>query len=141
VISKENKTTLFGWSAASRIADPKDRHRVFQWLPEFFFDDKGNCAHFVYGKEDDKGFDSALLHNMNRFVDGAIAYTNLYLKTVLYGNRMPYRNFGDPYPAETDYFFRTVFDYGEYDAEAPYARIRPWPFRSDRFRNTRRVSR
>ena len=32
-----------------------------------------------------------------------------------------------------DYFFRTVFDYGEYDAEAPYARTRPWDFRSDPF--------
>jgi RHS repeat-associated protein len=133
VISKENKTTLFGWSAAARISDPKDGRRVFQWLPEFVFDDRGNCAHYVYGKEDDKGLDSALLHNRNRLVDGAIVYTNLYLEAVLYGNRTPYRNFGDAYPPEADYFFRTVFDYGEYDAEAPYARIKHRDFRSDPF--------
>lgn len=133
VISKENKTTLFGWSAASRISDPKDGRKVFQWLPEFVFDDRGNCAQYVYRKEDDKGLDSTLLHNRNRIVDGNIAYTNLYLESVAYGNRTPYRNFGDAYPPEADYFFRTVFDYGEYDADAPYAKTKPWDFRSDPF--------
>lgn len=40
VITKENVTTLFGWSAGSRIADPKDANKIFEWLPEFVFDDK-----------------------------------------------------------------------------------------------------
>lgn len=132
VISRENRTTLFGWSAASRISDPGDRQRVFQWLPEFVFDDKGNCAHYVYKKEDGQGLDRRL-HNRNRLVDGAITYTNLYLERVLYGNRTPYRKFGDAYPPEADYFFRTVFDYGEYDSGTPYARTRSWDFRRDPF--------
>ena len=40
---------------------------------------------------------------------------------VLYGNRTPYRKFGEPYPPDADYLLRTMFDYGEYDREAPYA--------------------
>jgi Salmonella virulence plasmid 65kDa B protein/Insecticide toxin TcdB middle/N-terminal region/Insecticide toxin TcdB middle/C-terminal region/FG-GAP-like repeat len=132
-LSKENRTTLFGWSAASRLSDPDDGRRVFKWLPEFIFDDRGNCARYVYGQEDDEGLDSALLHNRNRRVAEAITYANRYLERVLYGNRTPYRAFGDPYPQEADYFFQTVFDYGEHEAEAPCARTRPRSFRSDPF--------
>jgi hypothetical protein len=133
VISKDNQTTLFGWSAASRISDPDDGSRVFKWLPELVFDDRGNCAHYVYGREDDEGVDAALLHNRNRLVGGTITYANLYLERVLYGNRTPYRTFGDPPLPETDYVFQTVFDYGEYAAEAPYARTRPRDVRRDPF--------
>ena len=56
VITKENVTTLFGWSAASRISDPKDADKIFEWLPEFVFDDKGNCSQYIYKKEDSAGF-------------------------------------------------------------------------------------
>lgn len=133
VISKDNQTTLFGWSAASRISDPDDESRVFTWLPELVFDDRGNCARYVYGGEDGEGFDAALLHNRNRLAGGAITYANLYLERVLYGNRTPFRAFGDPPPPDTDYVFETVFDYGEYEAEAPYARTQPRHVRRDPF--------
>ncbi len=133
VITKENITTLFGWSAASRISDPKNENRIFEWLPEFVFDDKGNCTRYIYKKEDDQGFDTSLLHNRNRLENENITYTNLYLEKVLYGNKTPYKNFGDAYPSETDYLFQTVFDYGEYDTDAPYAKIKDWDFRKDAF--------
>src|SRR5262249_54050028 len=71
--------------------------------------------------------------NLNRRVGGAITYTNLYLERVLYGNRTPYQTFGDPPPPETDYVFQTVFDYGEYAAEAPYARTQRRDVRRDPF--------
>jgi len=133
VITKENVTTFFGWTNAARISDPKDPDKVFEWLPEFVFDDKGNCCRYLYKKEDGKGFDPSLLHHRNRFVGGDITYTNLYLEKVLYGNKAPYKNFNDPLPPETDYFFQTVFDYGEYDIGAPYDKIYDWDFRSDAF--------
>ncbi|MEN6331332.1 MAG: SpvB/TcaC N-terminal domain-containing protein, partial [Smithella sp.] len=133
VITKDNITTLFGWSGASRISDPKNENRIFEWLPEFVFDDKGNCTHYIYKREDDKGFDTSLLHNRNRIENENITYTNLYLEKVLYGNKTPYKNFGDAYTSETDYLFQTVFDYGEYDADAPYAKIKDWDFRKDAF--------
>lgn len=135
VITRENITTLFGWSANSVIVDPSDSTRIYEWLPEFVFDDKGNCTHYLYKKEDEKGFSDKPLHHNNRTHNGKITYTNLYLEKVLYGNKTPYKKFNDPYPAETDYMFQTLFDYGEYDTKAPYARIADWQFRPDAFSN------
>ncbi|CAG0941447.1 partial Toxin subunit YenB, partial [Candidatus Brocadiaceae bacterium] len=133
VITKENVTTLFGWSANSRIADLTGANKIFEWLPEFVFDDKGNCTHYIYKKEDDKGFNPSLLHNRNRTENGNITYTNRYLEKVLYGNKTPYKSFNDAYPNETDYLFQTVFDYGEYDTNAPYTKIKDWDFRTDAY--------
>ena len=130
VITRDNLTTLFGWSNNSVIADPKDPKKIFEWLPEFVFDDKGNCSQYIYKKEDDAGFDSLLLHNKNRFENGNITYTNQYLEKVLYGNKTPYKKFGDPFPAETDYMFQTVFDYGEYDINAPYSKSKRLGFQN-----------
>lgn len=133
VITKENVTTLFGWSATSRISDPKDVNKIFEWLPEFVFDDKGNCTQYIYKKEDNAGFNDLLLHNRNRFENGNITYTNLYLEKVLYGNKTPYKSFNDIIPPEADYFFQTIFDYGEYNSNTPYDTINPWDFREDAF--------
>jgi len=133
IISKENVTTLFGWSAGSRISDPEDAHKIFAWLPEFVFDDKGNCSHYFYKKEDAKGFNSSLLHNRNRSENGNITYTNLYLEKVLYGNKIPYKSFNDAYPNPNAYLFQTAFDYGEYEADTPYAKTKDWDFRQDAF--------
>lgn len=133
VITRENITTLFGWSANSVIVDPADSSRIYEWLPEFVFDDKGNCTHYLYKREDDKGFNDKRLYHKNRIKNGSITYTNLYLEKVLYGNKTPYKKFNDLYPAETDYMFQTLFDYGEYDTNAPYAKIADWQFRSDAF--------
>ena len=52
---------------------------------------------------------------------------------MLYGNRTPYKGFGDPLPLETEYFFQTVFDYGEYDTNAPFNKTNDWRFRADSF--------
>ena len=133
VITKENLTTLFGWSPASRIADPQAAGRVFEWLPELVFDDRGNCTRYVYKKEDEKGFDAAAPHNRNRTNGGALTYTNTYLAKVLYGNKTPYKHFGDAAPPEANFMFRTVFDYGEYAVGAPFDEISDWDFRSDPF--------
>src|SRR5690606_19583844 len=58
---------------------------------------------------------------------------NLYLEQVSYGNKTPYVRFQDAYPHAADYLFRTVFDYGEYDADPPYGKTREWDYRSDAF--------
>ena len=133
VITKDNVTTLFGWTDNSVISDPKDHKKIFEWLPEFVFDDKGNCSHYIYKKEDDSGFDSSLLHNRNRLVNENITYTNLYPEKVLYGNKIPYKKFGETFPIETNYLFQTVFDYGEYDLNTPYTKTTDWDFRADSF--------
>lgn len=133
IITKDNVTTLLGWSADSVIADPKDDRKIAEWFPEFVFDDKGNCTRYFYKKEDEKGFDSTLLSNRNRLVSGSITYTNLYPEKVLYGNQTPYKQFGDAFPDEADFLFSTIFDYGEYDLNPPYSAVKDWDFREDSF--------
>ena len=133
VTTKENITTLFGWTAQARTADPQDIKRIFEWLPEFVFDDKGNCTHYLYKKEDESGFVATLLHNRNRKKEGSLTYTNTYLEKVLYGNKTPYGKFLDAFPNEDDYMFQTVLDYGEYAKDAPYAKVNAWDFRKDAF--------
>jgi RHS repeat-associated protein len=133
VITRDNVTTLLGWSDNSRISDPTDSTKTFEWLPEFVFDDKGNCAQYRYKKEDDKNINVALLHNKNRLSGGNISYTNHYLEKVLYGNKTSYRKFGDSYPAEDAYMFTAIFDYGEYNQSAPFSKIKHWDFRTDAF--------
>ncbi|MCB0375594.1 MAG: hypothetical protein KDD04_06715, partial [Sinomicrobium sp.] len=135
MITGDNVTTLFGWTADAVIADPSNPVRIYEWLPEFAFDDKGNCVHYHYKKEDGSGFDTLFLHNKNRLSGADITYTNTYLEKVLYGNKTPYRQFGDSVPAETDYLFSTVFNYGEYDVAEPFNKIKDWDFRPDAFSN------
>lgn len=137
ITTRDNTTTLFGWTENSRIADPADGSRIFEWLPEFIFDDKGNCSQYVYKKEDTAGFDPSLLHNKNRFKNGDITYTNTYLSKILYGNTTPYAGFNSPYPSEGDYVFSTVFDYGEYQSDAPFTLNHEWDFREDAFSDYR----
>src|SRR5687768_16686713 len=117
----------------SVVADPADSRKIFEWLPEFVFDDKGNCSQYLYRKEDNKGFSPSLLHNRNRLENGNITYTNLYLEKVLYGNKTPWLQFCDPFPIEEDYLFQTIFDYGEYDINSPWLKINDWDFRGDAF--------
>ncbi len=133
IISRNNITTLFGWSSNSRITDPEDTKKVFEWLPEFIFDDKGNCSHYLYKKEDAQGFNPSLLHNRNRIKSGSITYTNCYLEKVLYGNKTPYKQFGSPFPDESDYMFQTILDYGEYNPNPPYQKVNNWDYRKDAF--------
>ena len=132
-ITKDNQTTLFGWTVDTRIADPVDNNRVFEWLPEFVFDDIGNCASYIYGQENETGFNFSFLHNRNRSTDGTISYTNRYLQKIVYGNRTPYLQMGDDFPVETDFLCSTVFDYGEYDLLAPFEKVNDWDFRPDAF--------
>ena len=131
--TKDNVTTLFGWSVNSVISNPKNNNQIFEWLPEFVFDDKGNCSHYIYKPEDAAGFDNSLVHNRNRISGNLLTYTNLYPDKIVYGNKTPYKNFGDAFPPETDYLFSTHFDYGEYNQNSSFDKIKDWDFRPDAF--------
>ena len=133
VITGDNATTLYGWTSDSRITDPENDLRIFEWLPEFVFDDKGNCAQYMYKSEDTVGIDETLLHNKNRLKNGDIIYSNRYIEKILYGNKKPYKNFGDFFPLETDYMFQTLFDYGTVTSGDPLDSINNWDFRQDAF--------
>lgn len=134
VISKENITTLLGWTDNSTLSDPNDAVKIYEWFPEFVFDDKGNCTRYRYKKEDEAGFEPSWLHHRNRLKNGRITYVNLYPEKILYGNKTPFKQFGDAFPGEGDYMFQTVFDYGTTDYEnEPPDRLNGWDFRPDAF--------
>lgn len=133
VINRDNVTALYGWTEASRIADPLDSRRIYEWLPEFSFDDKGNCAQYIYKAEDSLGLDLSLAHNQNRYRDDTLLYTNLYLEKILYCNKTPYAGFQSAYPEEADYFFQTVFDYGTLSSADSPETLNTWDYRVDSF--------
>jgi RHS repeat-associated protein len=125
-ISRDNVTSLYGDSPASRIADPESPDRVFGWLLARSWDDRGNLVVYEHKAEDREGVAQALPERHR----GAGAQR--YLKRVLYGNALPH----DPHDpgVARDWHFQVIFDYGEHDAAAP--RIegeRPWPGRPDAF--------
>ena len=117
------------------MSDPDDGRTVFEWMPEFVFDDMGNCCHYRYKAEDDTGFNGALPHNANRRRGGKLTYTNRYLSDIFYGNRDVYAGFGEPFPDRSTYMFQTAFDYGEYEMNSPYAKTGNWNQRPDAFSN------
>ncbi|WP_295720785.1 SpvB/TcaC N-terminal domain-containing protein [Mucilaginibacter sp.] len=138
VISKDNITTIFGYTATCRIANPRDDLKIFEWFPEFTYDDKGNCALYEYKKENGTEIPIAP-HNYNR-LNGNTAFSNTYLKRLYTGNKTPYNNTDKNFPATSQFMFETLFDYGENDQNnIPFEEIQPskWPFRKDAFSSYR----
>jgi len=150
VTTKENVATIFGRKQGCRIADPEDETRIFKWLPEFSFDDKGNWISFEYKVDNNKGQAERdlipnELHEQNR-KNGNALYTNSYLKKVSYGNLVPYhleaaKTFDPQPPADTEHFFDVVFDYGDQDKDKPSTKdnnnFNNDNFRTDAFSNFR----
>lgn len=138
ITTKENVVTFFGRSETHRIADPDDAAKIFKWLPELSFDDKGNCILFEYKSENLAGVINAL-HEKNRF-SGQAKFTNKYLKRISYGNIQPfYPDYGQPgqihnttAPVNTDYLFEVVFDFGEHTNDLT-TEATTWPARVDPF--------
>jgi RHS repeat-associated protein len=126
-LSRDNITTVHGATPAARIADPDDANRIFEWLIEQRFDDKGNAISWQYVPEDSVNLDLSLLNEKNRSASNRSA--SRYLKRIRYGNRTPNRDpkswvaFDPATLADTDWMFEVVFDYGEghFTADAPDA--------------------
>jgi len=142
VLSADNHVSVYGQSSAARIADPSDPVRIFEWLLQYTFDDKGNVMVFEYKREDGQGMPLSL-HNRNRR-NGNSIYINAYLKNVWYGNKAPYAGLTEaggatvaptPPTASRDVFlFVNTFDYGEHDpVQIPFSETGPWAFRGDAF--------
>ena len=113
-VSADNVTSLYGTSAAGRVADPDDPARVFRWLLQQRHDGKGNAIVVDWKAEDGAGIAPAL-HESGRRV-GA----QRYLKAIRYGNATPFFADADPLVAPAgDWHFQLVLDYGEHDADAP----------------------
>ncbi|HET8774379.1 MAG TPA: SpvB/TcaC N-terminal domain-containing protein, partial [Thermoanaerobaculia bacterium] len=129
-ITRDNVTTLYGTTGASRVHDPDDPSRVFEWLIDRSHDDSGNAVVYEYVPEDLTGV-AAALHEEHR--RGIASFTNRYPKRIRYGNRDPLAP-NDVLPAEDRWLFCVVFDYGEHAELAPGIEgTAPWPARADAF--------
>jgi RHS repeat-associated protein len=106
-ISKDNVTTVYGRTGASRIGDPADSGRVFSWLICESWDDKGNAILYRYVAENSSGVDGSQAHERNRTDRTA----QRYLKRIFYGNT-PSR-LVQPDLEQMEWRFEMVFDYGE----------------------------
>ncbi|MFM9951810.1 MAG: SpvB/TcaC N-terminal domain-containing protein [Saprospiraceae bacterium] len=141
VVTRDNTTTIFGRSPSCRIADPEDSNRIFQWLPEMSFDDKGSVVVFEYQAEDLALVPDEVQEKNRRNPDDTPRFANRYLKRVQYGNTTPFYPFDtagvspfDPIIPKLDWHFELVFDYGDHNIENPApAPQQPWPVRPDPF--------
>jgi len=137
-VTKDNVTSVYGQNPKCRIADPADASRVFKWLLETTFDDKGNVILYEYKAEDAAGINIAAANERNR-QNGIAPFTNLYIKRIYYGTETPYQREED-LSKRTDWLFEVVFDYGEHDPEHPTPAedpARKWNTRADPFSNFR----
>jgi RHS repeat-associated protein len=137
VTSRDNVCTLYGRSAAARLADPTNANRIFRWLPEWSFDGHGNCIEYRYKPEDLLDVPDCVSEKNRLSALAPIA--NIYLKSISYGNRTPYladptRPYDLPPPSGPDYMFEAVLDYGEHDLDVPAPDMpNIWPCRRDPF--------
>lgn len=119
VTSRANSIILLGWTQNARVADPSDPKRIYRWLPEFVYDNLGNCMQYIYVE------------------DKSDNHVQVYPDRILYCNANPWYA-GAEWPSENEYLFKTVFDYGQYDLESDCEKpVRNIPVRQDEFSSRR----
>ena len=139
-ISRDNITTWYGHEPESRVFDPEDPRRIFQWLLCQINDDKGNVSLYQYVRENGINVDSASVAEVNRLQ--AVRETNRYLKRILYGNTEPYLpKLAPDAPADVlpaNWMFEAVLDYGDHPQESPSPQASlPWQVRADAYSSYR----
>jgi RHS repeat-associated protein len=132
-INGDNVTTIFGLTAASRVADPDDPMRVFEWKVSRVYDDKGNLAVYDYIAEDLRGVGDDIWERQRI---GRVP-ANSYLKRIRHGVKSPWVR-GSAIPADDAFAFEVVFDFGDHDPASPTPTPdRDWTLRPDPFSNYR----
>ncbi|KAI1112286.1 65kDa B protein-domain-containing protein [Nemania sp. NC0429] len=137
-LADTGSVTLYGRGNTSRIFDPnsEERHpRTFSWLPTVTYDLKGNVMIYCYKEEDSANVDTTRASEQHRTAKSRTSQR--YLKRILYCNKAPFLNH-DKWiteswqPAEGDYLFEVILDYGEHDSKNPSAQeASPWLARAD----------
>ncbi|PYP93667.1 MAG: toxin, partial [Candidatus Angelobacter sp. Gp1-AA117] len=135
-ISRDNITSLYGRTPQSRIADPEAANRVFQWMLERSWDDKGNAIIYQY-KQEELPLGRRRLADRHR--SHSHAQANIYLEQILYGNRVPCLVKPDIQDIDFDpnpqaWLFELAFDYAkDHDPAQPCHTNVPWSVRQDPF--------
>ncbi|MDJ0574404.1 MAG: SpvB/TcaC N-terminal domain-containing protein [Xenococcaceae cyanobacterium MO_234.B1] len=129
-VTRDNVTSVYGKDLSSRVVDPAEPKRIFEWLLCESYDDKGNVIIYHYKQEDAANVDATLPQEQNRLLDGH-SYTRQYLKQVWYGNQQPF--------ARDNWLFQVLFDYGEHDLANPMpdVEVQAWLPRQDAFSSFR----
>ncbi|WP_303315887.1 SpvB/TcaC N-terminal domain-containing protein [Flavivirga abyssicola] len=143
VTSGNNQVTFYGKSNNYKISNPIDEERIYEWLPEFSYDNKGNYTYYEYKTENLDNVPDTI-YNKNR-TSGLAPFTNRYLKRIKYGNQKPYYPDTEmPYdfekPIDDLCAFELVLDYGEHDEDQPTLEeinTQKWKYRSDAFSSYR----
>ncbi len=122
VTSPNNIVTIFGRGASTQITNPNDATKIFKWLPELCFDDRGNCFEYEYAQDNFSNVEKSL-YEQNR-LNGLSPCTNTYLKNIKYGNTNPYSReeltaYNPPAPINAGYMFETVFDFYDHEENIP----------------------
>lgn len=121
-ISKDNILTIYGKDSNSRIVDPENPARIFNWLICETRDDKGNGILYIYKAEDETNVQLNLASERNRGgLNGQNRTANRYLKQILYGNRTTLLDGAGRRPhflseaqrSDAHWLFEVVFDYDE----------------------------
>jgi RHS repeat-associated protein len=152
-VSRDNITTLYGLDASACIEDPESGSsgappRIFTWLIQQSYDDKGNALVYEYLPENGASVDLAQANERNRR-----RTSQRYLKRIQYGNRVS--RLVQPDLQTMDWLFEVLFDYGEehlqaiepdpnieLDEQHSYTRLvttpqTQWPARPDPFSSHR----
>lgn len=124
-ITRENVTSIYGWTNDSRIYDPSEAswphpRRIFEWRVCESYDDKGNAIVYEYAAENDVLVNRTRAHERNR-----VWTANRYIKRIKYGNRAS--RLVEPDLSKAEWLFEMVFDYDE----GHYAQVGLDPARSE----------
>ena len=147
VISKDNVTSIFGASPQTRITDPADPQRIFQWLLQESYDAQGNMAVYEYSADSPTTVtgsrqESNHVQGANRYLQ-RIKYSNTPALTTKQWHLYEQLQFGSPPGAkdeawaakiqaelatkdvpDVNWHMQVVFDYGDHqidpDAANPY---------------------
>lgn len=143
VTSATNVTTVYGFNDDSYICEPDNPARIFRWLADFSYDDKGHVTCYRYQRENADGVDFGVLSEQHRENS---AFSQVYIKKVLYGIKESRLKsglgigdlFGHTF-SDTDFHFQTVFDYGDHADDVYLGQLdgTPWSLRDDPFSNYR----
>lgn len=136
ITNANNVVSIFGKNSTARIYDPKDPSKVFKWLLEEVYDDKGNHQVYTYQKENNENLPSNIAE-VNRDYQ-----TQTYLTKVSYGNDQSITDgsiiLGQSAVPLTSikWHFEVVFNYGSYDlvkGSHPITETGSWNCRQDPF--------
>lgn len=136
VHNRKNQVMVFGKNPdnSTKIYDPENPRKFFQWLLEAQYDNMGNAIEYEYISDDLTNVNSNSSFERTRF-PGSGGNAQKYLKRIRYGNTIPLLPNNTP-DSSQNWLFEVVMDYGDQEeTEQPLYTSNPsiWPVREDPF--------